>query len=228
MTAHARSCLVTVALLAVPCLSGAQLPGAPVLQNAWANPGITAAANVGSGRGSRVAALAAAWAPGSGRFQVSGGIGMRDAEVGGRGVAIGARAAVPVVSFAGGALGVAGFAGIGSAREPDALVDPLGDKGGTFTQVPIGAAVGYRRAFGFIRGLSVYGAPFYSYNRLVVGDSSVSSGAFRFSLGADVGITSRIGVSVGAEMGAAAKVGKPGPPGTVWGLGASYALGRRD
>lgn len=214
--------------VAVPSRARGQLPGVPTLQNAWANSGITAALNLGTGGGSRAGAVAAAWAPGSGRFQLSGGIGMRDAEAGGRGMALGARAAVPVLSFAGGALGVAGFAGVGSSREPDALIVATGDKGGTLTQVPIGAAVGYRRAFGFIRGLSVYGAPFYSYNRLVVGDSSASGGAFRLSVGADVGITNRIGVSVGVETGAAAKDGKPGPLGSIWGLGASYALGRRD
>ena len=207
--------------------AGAQLPGAPVLQNAWANPGITAAVNVATGGGSRVAAGAAAWAPRSGRFQLSAGLGMRDAEVGGGGLAFGARVAVPVFSFAGGAFGVAGFLGAGAAREPDAMLAVDGEAGGTTTQVPIGAAVGYRRAFSFIRGVSVYGAPFYAYNRLTVGDTSVSASAFRFSLGVDVGVTDRIGVTVGAELGGSAKPGLPGPTGSVWGLGASYALGRR-
>lgn len=227
MSAFARPCLAAACLLALPTVSAAQLPGAPVLQNAWANPGITAAVNVATGGGSRVVAGAGAWAPGSGRFQLSAGLGMRKAEVGGSGMAFGARVAVPVFSFAGGAFGVAGFLGAGAAREPDVLLDPQGDAGGTITQVPIGAAVGYRRAFSFIRGVSVYGAPFYTYNRLTVGDSSVSAGAFRFSFGADVGVTNRIGVTVGAEMGGSARTGMPGPTGAIWGLGASYALGRR-
>lgn len=216
-----------VVALWVPQTALAQLPGVPVLQNAWANPGITAAVNLGTGGGGRAGALAAAWAPRSGRFQLSGGIGMRDAEPGGRGATFGARVAVPVWSFAGGAFGVAGFVGAGAAREPDAVVFGT-RRGGTVTQVPVGAAVGYRRALGFVRGISVYGAPFYSYNRLAVGDSSTSGSAFRISAGADVGVTSRIGVTAGAEFGGAAKAGKPGPTGTVFGLGASFALGRRD
>lgn len=222
--------LASVATLAASLASpaGGQLPGIPTLQNAWANPGITGAINLGTGRDSRAGVVAASWAPGSARFQVSGGIGMRDDEAGGRGLAYGARVAVPVLSLAGGALGVAGFAGIGAARVPEALIDPTANAGGTLTQVPFGAAVGYRRAFGFIRGLSVYGAPFYSYNRLTVGDTSTSASGFRFSVGLDAGITSRIGVTVGAEFGAKAGAGEPGPAGAVYGLGASYALGRRD
>lgn len=222
-----RPTILRVLVLMIPGALDAQMPGAPVLQNAWANPGITGAVNFATGGGSRVIAGAGAWAPGSGRFQLSAGLGTRNAEVGGSGLAFGARVAVPVFSFAGGAFGVAGFLGAGAAREPDALLDPQGEAGGTTTQVPIGAAVGYRRALGFIRGVSVYGAPFYTYNRLTVGDSSVSASAFRFSFGADVGVTNRIGVTVGAEMGGSAKTGMPGPTGTIWGLGASYALGRR-
>lgn len=222
-----RMIVLLLPLAALPAAMHGQLPGAPVLQNAWANPGITAAANAATGGGSRVFAGAGAWAPRSGRFQLSAGIGTRDAEAGGGGLAFGARVAVPVFSFAGGAFGVAGFLGAGAAREPDARIEVGGEQGGTVTQVPIGAAVGYRRAFSFIRGASVYGAPFYSYNRLTVGDSSVSAGAVRVSLGLDVGVTNRIGVTVGAELGGSAKPGFPGPTGSIWGLGASYALGRR-
>lgn len=214
-------------LVAMTQTAGAQLPGIPVLQNAWANPGITVAANGGTGKGERALAAAASWAPRSGRFQVSAGIGMRDADIGGRGGTFGARAAVPVWSFAGGAVGIAGFVGIGAAQEPDARIVATGDPGGTVSHVPIGAAIGYRRAFSFIRGVSVYGAPFYSYHRLVVGDSSVSRGMLRFSVGADVGITDRIGVTGGAELGGKADPGDPGPTGAVYGVGVSLALGRR-
>lgn len=221
----------TIALVAALSLAGtplaAQMPGIPVLQNAWANPGISAAVNGGTGGGSRAGALAASWAPRSARFQVSAGLGMRDGEVGGRGGTFGVRAAVPVWSFAGGAFGVAGFVGLGAAKEPDARITTLGDPGGTLSHVPVGAAFGYRRGLGFIRGISLYGAPFYSYHRLVVGDSAVSRGLVRFSVGVDVGVTDRIGVTGGAELGGSAKAGEPGPTGAVYGLGVSLALGRR-
>jgi hypothetical protein len=204
---------------------GAQMPGMPTLQNAWANPGITAAVNGGMGGGSRAFGAAAAWAPRSGRFQLSAGAGLRQSDDFGNGPAFGARLAMPVFSFAGGALGVAGFLGAGAAREPDRTT-PDGE-GAVVAQVPVGAAIGYRRAFSFIRGASIYGAPFYMLNRITVGDSSWNKSAFRFSVGTDVGITDRIGVTAGAEFGGSAGVGEPGPTGAVYGLGVSMAFGRR-
>ncbi|MBA3890703.1 MAG: hypothetical protein H0X64_09235 [Gemmatimonadaceae bacterium] len=221
----AKKLFITAGLLAAAGRLDAQMPGVPTLQNAWANPGITAAVNAGMGGGSRAFAAAAAWAPRSGRFQLSAGGGLRQADDVGNGPAFGARLALPIWSFAGGAFGVAGFVGVGAAREPDREV--LNERGGIAAQVPIGAAIGYRRAFSFIRGASVYGAPFYALNRVSVGDSSWSKGSFRFSVGTDVGITNRIGVTAGAEFGSSAAAGEPGPTGAVYGVGVSMALGRR-
>lgn len=218
--------LCTMLATGLPAGALAQMPGVPTLQNAWANPGFTFAVNAGTGGGSRAIAGAAAWAPRSGRFQLSAGVGARKADEGGQGTAYGFRAAMPVFSFAGGALGVAGFAGVGGAFEPDATFGT--DVGGTYTQVPVGLGIGYRKAFSFIRGVSLYGTPFYSYNRLTVGDSSTSAGLFRFSVGADVGITNRLGVTAGAEFGGSADAGDPGPTGAVYGVGVSFALGRRS
>ncbi len=222
-----RSVAAVAAAAVLPSIADAQMPGIPTLQNAWANPGITAAVNGGMGGGSRAFAAAAAWAPRSGRFQLSAGAGLRQSDDWGNGPAFGVRLAVPIRSFAGGALGVAGFVGLGAAREPDRAI--LAERGGLAAHVPIGAAIGYRRALslGFIRGASVYGAPFYALHRVSVGDSTVSKGSFRFSVGTDVGITNRIGVTAGAEFGSTAAAGVPGPTGTIYGLGMSMALGRR-
>lgn len=219
--------IATIAALTglLPGTAVAQMPGVPTLQNAWANPGLTAGVNYGSGGGSSTIGGAVAWAPASGRFQLSAGAGARDAEIGGRGTAYGFRAAIPVFSFSGGALGVAAFAGVGGASEPDAATDV--EQGGSVIQVPLGVGIGYRKAFSFIRGVSLYATPFYSYNRLSVGDSTVSVGLFRASAGVDVGVTNRIGVTAGAEFGGAADPVEPGPTGTVWGVGVSYAFGRR-
>lgn len=213
------------AFLALSRVATAQMPGVPVLQNAWANPGITVAVNAATAKQSSVLAAAGAWAPSSGRFQVSGGVGYRDSKSGGAGAAFGARVTVPLVAFAEGAIGVAGFAGIGGASEPEATFGVR--RGGSTTQVPIGAAVGYRRALRFIRGVSLYGTPFYAFNRLAVGDSTISGGAFRVGLGADVGVTSRIGVTIGADLGGTPPAGDPGPRGSILGVGVSMALGRR-
>lgn len=221
----------TVAVSAVALLAACsmtvqgQMPGLPTLQNAWANPGFTAGINGGTGGGSQTVGGAVAWAPSSGRFLISAGGGGRKSDLGGRGGAYGVRAAMPVASFAGGALGVAGFLGVGGAREPDAEIGF--QDGGTLTQVPIGVGIGYRRAFSFIRGASVYATPFYSYNRLTVGDNTITRSLFRVGLGIDVGITNTIGVTAGAELGSNGDEGGPGPSGAVFGVGASYALGRR-
>lgn len=209
----------------MPGAASGQMPGVPTLQNAWANPGFTAGVNAGTGGGSQTVAAAVAWAPSSGRFLLSGGAGARNADDGGRGGAYGIRAAMPVWSLAGGAIGIAGFVGIGGAREPEAEIGF--DRGGTLTQVPVGVGIGYRRAFNFIRGASVYVTPFYSYNRLTVEETTISRSLFRGSVGLDVGITNSIGVTAGAEFGASAEEGAPGPRGSVFGVGASYAFGRR-
>src|SRR5215213_5877833 len=63
---------------AVACVMGlagasnAQMPGLPVLQNAFANSGVTVAGNYGHVSGSNVFGVAGAWGLGSGRFQISG------------------------------------------------------------------------------------------------------------------------------------------------------------
>src|SRR3954469_15322142 len=67
--------IATIAVAAVASSAEAQIPGAPVLQNAWATPGIVGALNYAGSSGENVIAAAAGWSPGSARFQVSGGLG---------------------------------------------------------------------------------------------------------------------------------------------------------
>jgi hypothetical protein len=201
------------------------MPGLPVLQNAWANPGLTAAVNAGGGDNATAAALAAAWAPGGGRFQLSAGLGTRRPKEGTAGPAFGARVAVPAFSFAGGRIGVAGFAGAGGVREKIDL-NP-GEETINTIHVPVGLGLGYRHPFGAIRGMSVYVVPFYSYWRSEVAGQSVTGGAFRAAAGVDVGLSRRIGISAGVEGGARAAEAKPGPGGVTFAGGVSYAFGRR-
>src|SRR3954463_2255952 len=81
---HDRSLLWAARLIGLLALCGvatsadAQIPGAPVLQNAWASPGIVGAVNFAGSSGQSVVAAAAGWSPGSGRFQVSGGAGYQN------------------------------------------------------------------------------------------------------------------------------------------------------
>jgi hypothetical protein len=200
----------------------AQLPGLPVLQNAFVAPGLAAAVNAGGGSGATAYAAAVGWAPRSGRFQVSLGAGVFVSS-GNTGGAFGLRAAVPVFSMMGGDLGVAGFVGVGGAQGPQ--VPQRGRAG--LGQVPLGAAVAYRRALGATRGFSVYAAPFAGFFRNDFGDAGTESATlFRVSVGGDFAFTQAIGVTAGLEAGASRDDG-PGPSGVVWGVGVSYAFGRR-
>jgi hypothetical protein len=201
--------------------SSAQLPGLPVLQNAFVGPGFAAALNVGGGGGATVYAAALGWVPGSARFQVSVGAG---AHVGGgeTGGAFGARVAMPVFSLMNGNLGIAAFGGVGGAQGPRVRGARVGLGEGA-----IGATVGYRRALGATRGLSFYAAPFFGYFRDDFGDSTKSAGLFRISVGADFALTRAIGLTAGLEAGGTRRGNGPGPDGLVWGAGVSYAFRRR-
>jgi hypothetical protein len=203
----------------------AQMPGLPVLQNAWANPGFTAGLNVGGGDDAVAAAVAAACAPGAGRFQLSAGIGTRRPEGGDAAPTFGARVSVPVFSFANGRLGVAAFAGAGGAR--DRLVDDPDRRTVNTFHVPVGLGVGYRRPFGAIRGMSAYLVPFYSHWRTEFDGATSSGGGVRVAAGADIGITRRIGVTAGVEGGQRRGTDEVGPGAVLFAGGVSYAFGRR-
>jgi hypothetical protein len=218
-------CIVLGALVAP--IAHSQMLGAPVLQNAFSNPGITVGLNYGTAEGIRSYGLAGAWAPSTGRFQVSAGIGGFDPDLandpatlgdeGKRWPTYGGRVAVPLTRFTGnGSFGVAPFAGIGTASRD----------GATLLHVPAGVAAGYRRGLGETRAISAYLAPFYSWNRFSQGDVSESTGVFRVSGGVDVAVTQAIGLTVGYEAGSNAEVGDPGPSSAIFGIGLSYAFRR--
>jgi hypothetical protein len=210
-----------VAMIGAPPLT-AQLPGLPVLQNAFAGPGLAAAVNAGGGSGGSAYAAALGWAPGSARFQISLGAGVlvSDGETGG---AFGLRAAMPIFQLMDGALGIAAFGGIGGAQGPRVAGGRVG-----LGQGPLGASVGYRRALGATRGFSVYAAPLVMFYRNDMGDDTKSAALFRVSAGGDFAVTRAIGVTAGLEAGAQ-RSGDDGvgPSGVLWGIGISYAFGRR-
>ena len=105
--------LAVAALAALSTPTAAQIPGVPVLQNAFANPGLAFAANFGGGSGQNFYGVAAGWGIG-GRFTLSGGAGAQRMANTTRG-AYGARAAMSVWNSSGGALGAGGFVGFGAA-----------------------------------------------------------------------------------------------------------------
>ncbi len=201
-------------------MARAQLPGAPVLQNAWATPGVVGAINVGGGSDGTVYAAAGSWTPSSGRFQLSGGAGsLSRTGAGSRGV-YGVRLAVPVMGGPTSSIGFAAFAGAGGGggtrKGPS-------DSTASTAQIPIGAAIAWRRAVGSSRGFSVYASPSYTF----LSGGSKTGGLVRAAVAADVGITSSLGVTAGIEFGQTRARALGGPSGTLYGLGVAYAFGHR-
>lgn len=194
--------------------AGAQMVGAPVLQDAFLNPGVTLGLNFGSGEQAHTYGGAAAWAPSSGILQVSGGAALLDPSVGSSHVTWGLRVMAPVPHVGGRTFGVAAFAGVGG----------LNASGARETRLPIGVSAAYRRSLGAKRGISVYVAPFYSWSRLKQDTVSTSHGSFRVSVGVDAAVMPGLGVTVGYEGGSRARGGEPGPTGGLFGVGVSYAL----
>jgi hypothetical protein len=198
----------------------AQMLGVPVLQNGFSNPGVTVAVNYGTAENVRGYGLAGAWAPVSGRFQVSGGIGGYDPDEGKAWLTYGGRVAVPLTMFTGtGNFGVAPFAGLGAASR----------EGTGIMHLPVGVAAGYRRSLGATRAISVYGSSFYGWTRVtsdVEDVETVSKGLIRFSGGIDVGLVPGLGLTVGYEAGATAEADEAGPTGSIFGIGLSYAFRR--
>jgi hypothetical protein len=195
----------------------AQMPGVPVLQNAFANAGLTIAVNYGRSEDLQAYAGALAWAPGSARFQVTGGFGTVDPEVGDRSSAWGARASVPITqTMMDGKLGIGAFAGVGGTSQNNV----------SLLHVPVGASVSWRTRLGERRGISFYAAPFYSWTRRRISDVSANNGLVRASFGVDVAVVPSLGITVGYELGQTAAANEPGATGGTFGVGISYALRR--
>jgi hypothetical protein len=209
---------IVLVLLAYAEHAAAQMPGAPVLQNAWAAPGFVAAANFGGGSDGSVYAAAGSWTATSGRFQLSGGAGFRSGAGSGSNSVYGVRVAMPFGS-ATGSVGFGAFAGVGGGTRPSTGPDSTAKR----TVFPVGLAVGWRRALGATRGISAYATPSYFF----ASGGSTTGGLFRTALGVDVGLTKVIGATVGVEFGQNRPRGEGGPSGTLFGVGLSFAGGRR-
>ena len=213
-------CLVAGSMLgAIPVT--AQMPATPVLQNAWANSGITVAANYGRVTGASAFAGALAWAPANARFQLSVGGGAVRTDSGAGSGGYGARLSVPLVEFASGGIGTAIFGGVGF----------FGRKAVRESNFPVGVSLGWRHALGTTRGISAYVAPFYLLSRRKSTVNNVAKdekrSVIRASVGVDVTLASRLGMTIGYESGARAKDADPGPRGGAFGVALSYALRRQ-
>jgi len=199
--------------------AGAQMPGSPTLQNAFANPGITAALNASGLGGATTYAAAVAWAPGSARFQFSGGIGAQLRTGASTRTAYGARLNFPVMG-ATSAFGVSVFAGYGAISGGGAM-----DSSVAKALIPVGATASYRRAIGSNRGFSIYGSPIFE--SVARGGGASNASVFRGAIGLDLGITSAIGLTLGLEIGGKQPDESGKPSGTAFGAALSYALGAK-
>ncbi len=212
---HASRGLGIAALLLGAAPATAQLPGTPVLQNAFANSSFTAAIDAGGGPGASTYAVAGAW--GAPRLQLSVGLGAQSALSASR-FAWGVRAGVPLLAE-NSALGVAAFVGIGGTSGAKAA-DTLGN----VQLLPLGVTIGFRSA-STMHGVSGYVSPIYEHYS--GGYKGVPAGnLFRTAAGVDLGLTGALGLTLGAEFGQAAAKGTGGPSGVLWGVGFSYALRR--
>jgi len=218
LTKRSLSIMGTVIALSLArvAIARAQMLGAPVLQNAFANRGVTIGADFGSGSDLSSYGAAVAWSPMSATYVLSGGIAYLDPKFGSGTATYGARLMVPVLKrFP--QFGLAPFVGMGGATR----------SGVTEWQIPLGIAAGYRRAWGTSgRAISGYVSPFYSWGRVRRNGETSTHGLFRVSFGVDAAVLPQVGVTVGYETGAKAGVGEAGATGGIFGLGVSYALHR--
>lgn len=221
MSSLPKSIPAALLLIAAPVASlvqaaRAQMPGTPVLQNAFAKAGITAALNVSSLGGASSYAAAGAWAPGGAHLQFSGGIGVQTRTSSPTRTVYGARLNVPLIGATSN-FGASIFAGYGGLSGGGI------DSSTTKALVPLGATLGYRFGFGGSHGASIYGSPVYEI--LTRGGGAGTASVFRGAIGVDIGITSAIGATLGIEFGQKNDPESGKPSGTAFGAALSYAIG---
>lgn len=210
--------LGAVVLMAAP--SSGQVPGSPVLQNAFANPGLAIAANFAGGGGQSFFGAATGYGLGSGRLQASGAAGVQRANGSSRG-AYGGRVSANVWTSSGGSLGAGAFAGLGGAPRTR---DAAGVTNAAVMIVPVGITVGYRRAMGAKRGISAYASPLYRWTRAQTDAIKTSSGGLGGAVGVDFAVSQSFGATVGAEFGKSG--GGSGRTSSTIGAAISFVPGR--
>lgn len=211
--------LLALALAGSSVTAAAQVPGLPVLQNAFANPGLGVAANFGGGAGHSFFGAAGALGLGGGRFQASAAAGVHRANQASRG-AYGARIAANVWTSRGGALAAGAFVGFGGA--PRTRDDLGATTNSAVLSIPAGISVGFRKSIGATRGFAIYGSPLYKWSRTEANDRATTSGSLGGSLGVDFAVTQSIGVTAGGEFGK--KTG--GGTASTLGVAISFVPGR--
>lgn len=228
-----RHCAGIVTVLVVSVAANAQMMSAPVFQNGWATPGIVVAINATGGGGGSVVGGAGAWAPRSGRVQLTGGAGYEARTGRGSTVAYGMRVAFPIGSPSS-EVGLAPFVGIGGGGGGTtdggiAVVGPISfilpDTMASTTKIPFGVGFGWRKATPGSggSGYSIYVTPSFT----IFSGGTKADALFRTALAADIGLSGSFGATAGIEFGMTRSSALGGPDGVMYGVGLSYSFGAR-
>ena len=154
---RARRVVVFVAILAAGKLT-AQLPGVPVLQNAFANPGLTIAVNYG--RSDSAPGVCGRRRVGAGQCTIS-----DDRRIRAQSIQRAAARSSGVGRACGGT-DHANHDGRKAGHSAHSLASAAHRRTTrSLLHVPAGASVSFRTRLGERRGISFYAAPFYSWTR---------------------------------------------------------------
>ena len=215
-TNSAAAALLLAAAIGLSRAANGQMPGTPSLQNAFVNPGITAALNIASLGGASSYSAAGAWAPSSAHFQFSAGVGAQTRTSEPTRTVYGLRVNIPLLGESA-SFGLSAFVGYGGLSGGDI------DSSTTRALIPVGVTLGYRMALGGNHGFSIYGSPLYEV--VERGGGAGNASVFRGAVGMDFGITSSIGATLGLEFGSNQGPESGKPSGTAFGAALSYAIG---
>jgi hypothetical protein len=193
------------------------MPGAPTFQNAWAGPGFVSALDLGVGTNGALYAIAAAWTPKPGHFQLTGGAGIQACTGTARG-SFGGRVAIALGKPAS-VFGFAALAGVGGAATATSGADTTN----AIVQYPFGVSAGWRHSDRSGKSVSV----FTTHTAVVISSEGEIVGAYRAALGGDVALSRSFGATIGFEVGTHPERTSGGPGLFMVGLGASYAFGGR-
>jgi hypothetical protein len=211
--------LGAVAAVVMATSGTAQMPGTPTLQNAFVAPGGVVAFDFGGGPDGQSYAAALSYAPSSAKVLFAGGYGWRNGSGTTQSGVYGLRLAFPFAVGGGtSSFGFAAFAGVGGG--PQVTVR---DTLSSTTQVPIGLSIGWRRFFGGAQGFSIYASPNYVF----YSGGTANGNLMRVGVGADIGISPALGLSLGADFGGTRQAALGGPSGVLYAVGVSYVFRQR-
>jgi hypothetical protein len=209
----------------------AQVLGLPVVQSPFPGRPVAVAVDGGTGGdGVRVAGLALAARRPGGRLVATLGAGRAQGFEASR-TSYGARLAFVLRFGESGALAAAPFAGYGRVAAGDSgrIARSTGPRlAGSLAIVPAGVGLGYRRLIAG-RAAAVHVTPHAQLWRRgeAAGLPAASTWYGRVGVGADVAVTSQIGLGLAYEGGGSTADVAAGPRSGVFGVALSYAPGRR-